>query len=127
MPIIVGVKFANSGKVYYFGPKGIEFNVGDGVIVETIRGQEYAFISQKNTEVPEEEIKNPLKDVIRKAHHKDRRLGHRHGSRGRRGGRQCGLLRHPGATARMQRVLHGNISQTMNDNTKKIKLRTKRL
>ncbi len=73
MPIIVGVKFANSGKVYYFGPKGIEFNVGDGVIVETIRGQEYAFISQKNTEVPEEEIKNPLKDVIRKADAKDKR------------------------------------------------------
>lgn len=71
MPIIVGVKFNNSGKLYYFGPKNIEFSVGDGVIVETVRGQEYAFIAQKNTEVKEEELKNPLKEVVRKADQKD--------------------------------------------------------
>ena len=71
MPIIVGVKFNNGGKIYYFGPKDIQFNVGDGVIVETVRGQEYAFIAQKNTEVKDEEIKNPLKEVIRKADAKD--------------------------------------------------------
>ena len=71
MPIIVGVKFNNGGKIYYFGPKDIQFNVGDGVIVETVRGQEYAFIAQKNTEVKDEDIKNPLKEVIRKADAKD--------------------------------------------------------
>jgi len=71
MPIIVGVKFNNSGKVYYFGPKNIEFNVGDGVIVETVRGQEYALIAKKNSEVPDSEIKGELKDVIRKADDKD--------------------------------------------------------
>ena len=71
MPTIVGVKFNNSGKIYYFSPKNIEFSVGDGVIVETVRGQEYAFIAQKNTDVPDEEIKNPLKEVIRKADAKD--------------------------------------------------------
>ena len=73
MPTIVGIKFANSGKIYYFGPKDIQFNVGDGVIVETVRGQEYAFVAQKNTEVPEEEIKSPLKDVVRKADAKDKK------------------------------------------------------
>ena len=71
MPIIVGVKFNNGGKIYYFGPKDIQFNVGDGVIVETVRGQEYAFIAQKNTEVKDEDIKNPLKEVITKADAKD--------------------------------------------------------
>ena len=71
MPNIVGIKFNNSGKIYFFGPKDIEFKVGDGVIVETVRGQEYAFVAQKNTFVPDEEIKNPLKDVIRKADEKD--------------------------------------------------------
>ena len=37
----------------------------------TVRGQEYAFVAQKNTFVSDEEIKNPLKDVIRKADEKD--------------------------------------------------------
>ena len=38
MAVIVGIKFKNTNKVYYFDPKGIEFNEGDGVIVETARG-----------------------------------------------------------------------------------------
>ena len=38
MSLIVGVKFKNSAKVYYFSPEGIEFAENDGVIVETVRG-----------------------------------------------------------------------------------------
>lgn len=38
MAIIVGVKFRNTNKIYYFDPAGIEFSEGDGVIVETARG-----------------------------------------------------------------------------------------
>lgn len=35
MAIIVGIKFKNTNKVYYFDPKGLTFEEGDGVIVET--------------------------------------------------------------------------------------------
>ncbi len=71
MPIIVGVKFGNGGKQYYFDPLNIKFEEGDGVIVETVRGLEFAHISQSNTEVSDEELKNPLKPVVRKATKED--------------------------------------------------------
>lgn len=73
MPIIVGVKFGNSGKIYYFDPKGIDFQAGDNVIVETVRGLEYAKIGLGNTEVDESQIKPPLKQVVRKATQDDDR------------------------------------------------------
>lgn len=71
MAKIVGVRFRNFGKVYYFDPKNIQFKKGDGVIVETTRGVEYATISIANKDVPESEIVQPLKPVIRKATDKD--------------------------------------------------------
>ena len=71
MSLIVGVKFKNSAKVYYCGPEGIEFNEGDGVIVETARGVEYGTIAVPNKEVDEKEIVSPLKSVMRKATKKD--------------------------------------------------------
>ena len=67
MPMIVGVKFGATCKQYYFDPLNIEFEEGDGVIVETVRGLEYAKITQSNKEVSDEEIKAPLKPVVRKA------------------------------------------------------------
>lgn len=65
--MIVGVKFGSSGKIYYFDPNNIEFALNDGVIVETVRGQEYAKIGQENTIVDDKDIKAPLKSVVRKA------------------------------------------------------------
>lgn len=38
MAIIVGIKFRSTNKVYYFDPKDIDFQEGDGAIVETARG-----------------------------------------------------------------------------------------
>lgn len=67
MPIIVGVRFGESRKIYYFNPIRIDFEVGDGVIVETARGQEFAKIGIANKFVEESEIVPPLRDVIRKA------------------------------------------------------------
>ena len=71
MAKIVGVRFRNFGKVYYFDPKNITFRKGDGVIVETTRGVEYGYISIANKDVPDNEIVQPLKSVIRKATEKD--------------------------------------------------------
>ena len=67
MAIIVGIKFKSGNKIYYFDPKDILFNEGDGVIVETARGQEFGIVTITNKEVEEKDIVSPLKPVIRKA------------------------------------------------------------
>ena len=64
---VVGVKFKDAGKVYYFGPGGVQVQRGDHVIVETARGLEYGTVTMGNREVPEEEIVTPLKDIVRVA------------------------------------------------------------
>ena len=67
MTKVIGVRFRTAGKIYYFGPKDIEFKRGEHVIVETARGVEYGTVVQPNMEVPDEKVNQPLKNVIRKA------------------------------------------------------------
>lgn len=71
MAKIIGVKFKNTGKVYYFDPKDIQFTKGDGVIVETARGVEFGRVGIENCEVDDSQIVQPLKPVIRKASKQD--------------------------------------------------------
>ena len=71
MPKIVGVRFKDIGKIYYFSPNDIEFEVGDGVIVETVRGMEFGKVALAVREVDESQLVSPLKPVIRKATEKD--------------------------------------------------------
>ena len=72
MAIVIGVKFKNSGKIYYFDPKGEEFKENDYVITETVRGKEYGRVVQSNKDVTSEEIVLPLKPIIRRATDKDK-------------------------------------------------------
>ena len=67
MSEIVGIKFKEGGKLYYFAPNGLTFEKGDGAIVETARGVEYGTVAVANSEVADEEIKGELKPVVRKA------------------------------------------------------------
>ena len=71
MSIIVGIKFKETGKLYYFAPNGLDFVEGEGVIVETARGVEYGTVVISNREVPDEDIKGELKPVVRKATEED--------------------------------------------------------
>lgn len=71
MATVVGVRFKNTGKMYYFSPKDIEFQEKDGVITETVRGIEYGVIAMANKDVDEKEIVAPLKEVVRKATQED--------------------------------------------------------
>ena len=64
---IISVRFKSGGKEYYFNPNGAQFQVGDGVIVETNRGQEYAQCVQGNTMIDEIELTAPLRPVVRPA------------------------------------------------------------
>lgn len=64
---VIGVRFNNAGKIYYFNPLGIKFEYGQNVIVETSRGVEFGKVSVANKEIPEEEIVAPLKPILRKA------------------------------------------------------------
>ena len=71
MAKIIGVKFKQYGKLYYFAPGNGEFAEGQGVIVETARGAEYATVCMPCKEVPDEELVAPLKPVLRAATEKD--------------------------------------------------------
>ena len=67
MTIITGVKFRSPGKVYYFDPGDMELKYNDNVIVETSRGMEYGRVVLPKREVPDEDVVQPLKPVIRLA------------------------------------------------------------
>ncbi|MCI9406366.1 MAG: stage 0 sporulation family protein [Oscillospiraceae bacterium] len=67
MAEVIGVRFKQVGKVYYFDPDGIEVQKTDSVIVETARGIECGEVAMENRQVGDESIVKPLKKVIRKA------------------------------------------------------------
>ena len=67
MAEVVGIKFKNSGKVYYFNPSKMKLKKGEGTIVETARGIEYGKVVSEPKDVPEEKIVQPLKPILRRA------------------------------------------------------------
>jgi len=68
---IVGVRFRDTGKVYYFAPGEIKADPGSFVVVETARGLEFGEIMIGNKEVPSSEIIPPLRSVVRIANKED--------------------------------------------------------
>ena len=69
---VVGVKFKENGKAYYFAPGKLNPKQGEAVIVETARGLEYGIVSMTLKEVAEEEIVPPLKEIVRIATENDK-------------------------------------------------------
>ena len=68
---IIGVRFRNAGKIYYFDPKKLPSKKGDHVIVETARGIEYGSVVADAREVTDDQVVQPLKPVIRIANADD--------------------------------------------------------
>ena len=68
---VIGVRFRTAGKIYFFSPGGLELKAGDKVIVETARGVEFGSVVTGIKEVPDDQISQPLKPVIRIATHDD--------------------------------------------------------
>ena len=73
MAEVIGVKFKNTAKVYYFSPaKGIkEYPEKAGVVVETTKGLEYGTIVFGVKTVSDESVTHPLKPIVRLANKKD--------------------------------------------------------
>ena len=65
MTKVIGVRFRNVGKIYYFSPQDLEIKAGEHVIVETARGVEYGSVVLPPREVSDEKVVQPLKEVIR--------------------------------------------------------------
>jgi len=62
---VVGVRFRQAGKIYYFDPTHLEIHRGDHVIVETVRGIEYGKVVLPARFVQEDEVVLPLKQILR--------------------------------------------------------------
>lgn len=71
MTKVVGIRFRNVGKIYYFNPKEYKMKIGDHVIVETARGIEFGRVVLGPKEVGEDEVIHPLKEVLRVATSED--------------------------------------------------------
>jgi cell fate regulator YaaT (PSP1 superfamily) len=67
MSIVVGVRFKDRGKVYYFDPGELAIKQGDQILVETVRGIELGSVSMGPREVAEDRLVTPLKRVLRVA------------------------------------------------------------
>lgn len=64
---VIGVRFKQAGKIYYFDPDGLQLKMNDKVIVETVRGIEFGEVLVANKTVEDDKITQPLKKVLRTA------------------------------------------------------------
>lgn len=67
MPRVVGVRFKQAGKIYYFDPGDLTLAPGNQTVVETVRGIEFGQVMVGPKEIPDQEVTQPLKRVLRVA------------------------------------------------------------
>ncbi len=67
MTKVIGVRFRQAGKVYYFDPLDLDIKQGGNVIVETARGVEFGFVVMGPSEIEDDKVVQPLKPVMRVA------------------------------------------------------------
>ncbi len=73
MADIIGVRFKNSGKAYYFDPGEFDPEKGSLVVVQTARGTECGEVVIPRKQVADETVMQPLKPVLRPANREDQR------------------------------------------------------
>ncbi|MBE6595645.1 MAG: hypothetical protein E7644_07590 [Ruminococcaceae bacterium] len=69
---VIGVRFRQAGKVYFFAPAGEKFRIGEAAIVDTARGPEYGEVVMLNRHIAERDVIQPLRAVLRRATKEDR-------------------------------------------------------
>ncbi|MCL2204469.1 MAG: stage 0 sporulation family protein [Defluviitaleaceae bacterium] len=65
--IIIGVRFKDVGRIYYFDPGDFDPPRGSAVIVETVRGAEYGTVSLSRREADVSDLQQPIRKVLRLA------------------------------------------------------------
>ena len=77
---VIGVRFENAGKLYFFDPGELWPTPGDYVLVETSRGIEFGEVVTGIKEIDDSTLQSPLKPVVRIAsaediqHNKDNKI-----------------------------------------------------
>ena len=70
---VVDIQFRPGQKIYFFDPDGVEYAVGDHVIMDTARGAEFGVCTAGNHVIPMKDVVAPLRKVLRKATPQDER------------------------------------------------------
>ncbi|MBW3634792.1 MAG: hypothetical protein KY456_17370, partial [Chloroflexi bacterium] len=81
---VVGVRFPDSGRIYYFRPNKDDLRVGDWVVVPTNRGQEAARVVMEQHLVRQAQLQGDLGSVVRRLNDDD--VGHMEALRRKRAG-----------------------------------------
>jgi len=68
---IIEVRIRESGNIVFYNADGLQAKVGDYVIIDAERGQDYAQVIGIPEKIPNEELKKPLKKIIRVATRED--------------------------------------------------------
>ncbi len=68
---VIGVRFENAGKLYFFSPGEFWPTPGDYVLVETSRGIEFGEVVTGINEIDDSTLQSPLKPVVRIANAED--------------------------------------------------------
>ncbi len=71
MTKVVGVRFKDTGKTYYFDPQGLDIKKGQTLVLETAKGIECGVAQSGVKEVEDSEVVPPLKPVKRIADESD--------------------------------------------------------
>ncbi|MBI5207243.1 MAG: stage 0 sporulation family protein [Candidatus Firestonebacteria bacterium] len=64
---VIGIKFKDTCKIYYFNSEGLELQPGDKCVVETEEGLAFGEVATEIKMVPENQFGKPLRKVVRKA------------------------------------------------------------
>lgn len=68
---VIGIRFRQAGKIYYFDPGHLQVTTGDFVICKTAKGVEYGKVVQEAKQVSENDVVLPLNTVTRLASRQD--------------------------------------------------------
>ncbi len=68
MPKVIGVRFREAGKIYYFDSTGFaDLEIGAHVVVDTARGEDIGQVVIAPSQVADDEVVGQLKGVLRQA------------------------------------------------------------
>ena len=89
MPLAVGVRFKRAGRIYLYDPAGLDLKVGDWIVAEAPYGLALGWVVLGPREIPEGELAEPLKPVLRRAKKEDFEAQERLRERGKEAVRRC--------------------------------------